>query len=70
MVAAKQSGRALWDRAFGVSKEEGFAKPSSQAGLPRSLADENSVKRLLGALRSRAPGGWTDDRLRFPRRGG
>ena len=68
MVAAKQTGRALWDRAFGSNKEEGSASPRQAQYSARSLAEENAVKRLLGALRSKAPGGWTDDRWEQSRR--
>ena len=58
-------GRELWDRVFGSSKEEGFAQPVSRRDAnahDRLSTDEPSVRRLLQALRSRAPGSWTDDR--------
>jgi phage portal protein BeeE len=57
-------GRATWDRVFGVEKERPHPKViqpmqgsnSTAAGTPAAQV------RLLQAMRSKAPGGWSDDR--------
>jgi len=62
-----------WNRAFGVSKEDGASTrhttPSSGgggtsgSGWTRSLTGETpATARLIQSLRSRSPGGWSDDR--------
>jgi hypothetical protein len=65
--------RQRWDRALGRDKEEGLlSKPPDlrrpgELPLPggswgRSAAQEAATRRLIDALRSMAPGGWSDDR--------
>lgn len=54
-------GDALWRQVFGEDKE----KPNRQQLKPtysRNLAGDAAFMRLLQALRSKSPGGWTDDR--------
>lgn len=62
---AGRGGRGLWDRAFGAAKEDGRQAVESQAhnSYTRSASADNALKRLLSSLRSKAPGGWTDDRF-------
>lgn len=63
-------GREIWnavfgDRKLGQSKEDGFhQKPIPSGSYGRSAASGGgpSYKRLLQAMRSMAPGGWSDDR--------
>lgn len=61
------AGQAKWEEVFGTTKER------DKVALPRavnpaggsyalSAVSDNAFKSLLRALRSRAPGGWTDDR--------
>lgn len=63
-----RSGERLWQRVFDVtSKEERMQEPTkpaqaSEGGWARSASSDNAIKRLLTALRSNAPGGWTDNR--------
>lgn len=60
------TGRELWDRVFGATtKEDGHKQPATRDhnSHTRSATGEASLKRLLTALRSKAPGGWTDDRF-------
>lgn len=53
--------RALWDRTFGVTKED--PRPQQRTPTQKILAgSDTSYKRLLQAMRSNAPGGWSDDR--------
>lgn len=61
-------GRDLWDQTFGgVSKEEpgnpvrsrNYADPNAYRTINGTAAGQ---KRLLQAMRSMAPGGWSDDR--------
>lgn len=65
--AVPQTGN-LWNRVFGTAKETGGmgGRPASDpngGGLTRSLsATQQGFKHFLTALRSMAPGGWTDDR--------
>ena len=56
------TARQLWDRTFGaISKERPTERPSGLS--PRkSVIDEPATRRLLQALRSQAPGSWTDNR--------
>src|SRR3990167_2331481 len=53
-------GDSLWRQVFGEDKE----KPNRQLKptYSRNLAGDMAFMRLLQALRSKAPGGWTDDR--------
>lgn len=64
-------GSALWAETFGTDKErarEQQARQNVQRVTPggswgaSNTASANAFKRLLEAHRSRAPGGWTDDR--------
>ena len=65
-------GRALWRQVFaGLSKEDLSKFPTVRGAQPTvpggswgrsSLTTDESTKRLLQALRSMAPGGWTDNR--------
>jgi phage portal protein BeeE len=73
---AVERGRDLWRQAFslGTDKESGGRErftqrePISRPVIPGGskvrglLSEPQSVKRLLEALRSMAPGGWSDDR--------
>jgi len=61
--------RVVWQTVFGTSKEDGGTyslKPTPVAN-PRSYQSltgtDASIKRLVEAMRSRAPGNWSDDRL-------
>ncbi len=58
-------GRALWRTTFGdqARNKEDPHKPRSRGNQGRSVAGANAaVSRLVQALRSMAPGGWSDDR--------
>src|SRR5436309_577258 len=66
-------GRRLWQQFFSVTnKEEGLgeSQPSSTISKPvsggswtrTSIAAPEATKRLIQALRSSAPGGWSDNR--------
>ena len=55
--------RVTWRESAAVSKEEPRARPDPAAGQGRSLSSTGlGIQRLLQAMRSNAPGGWTDDR--------
>lgn len=65
--SGQSQGRESWDRIFATDKET--TKPHSRympepgGSYGRSVTSTDaSVKRLLQALRSMAPGGWSDDR--------
>lgn len=56
-------GSNLWRETFGATnKEEQHKQPTKPQAWTRSFASDASVKRLVEAMRSQAPGGWTDDR--------
>ena len=60
--------RNLWREVFGsTNKEEPNKKPVVPGGsYTRSIVNAHPATiRLLQALRSKAPGGWSDDRLAF-----
>lgn len=64
-VPGTERGTALWREVFGiVSKEDVNKFPRVRPdGYGRSIfSSDASVKRLVQALRSMAPGGWSDDR--------
>jgi len=66
-------GQRLWQRVFGgVSKEDRHeTKPpesNSANSYIRSASSAAAFKRLLEAMRSDAPGGWSDDRFEQTRR--
>ncbi len=53
--------RAIWREIFGAtSKEENHASPTTQN--TSATTEGAAFKRLLTAMRSRSPGGWSDDR--------
>lgn len=60
-----EDGRRLWREVFGTDKEEGLrprVRPPA-SGPGRSLVSSDvATQRLVQALRSMAPGGWSDDR--------
>src|SRR5690349_12596664 len=64
--ADRGPGRRLWEEVFGsTSKEEAFHKPDVTPGGSYGTSinsNEAALIRFLQALRSRAPGSWTDDR--------
>lgn len=65
LSSPSREGAATWRQIFGnTSKEdtEGFPRVRPEARSDSVLSTNNATKRLLQALRSRAPGGWTDDR--------
>lgn len=60
-------GSRLWQQVFGTDKETSTAPPPPVEGGSwgrgiLSTSQDNAIKRLLVALRSQAPGGWSDDR--------
>lgn len=63
---AVERGRALWRQSFGVVKEDALSKfprvRDRQSWTRSALAEPAAYKRLLQAMRSMAPGGWSDDR--------
>ena len=65
---AVQSGRRLWRQAFnfGTDKESAlrnFPRVRDRQSWTRGvIAEPAAFKRLLQAMRSMAPGGWSDDR--------
>jgi phage portal protein BeeE len=69
-------GRITWDQVF-TRKEDGNKQPAVSRPNPipggsygRSLtSSESAFKRLLQAMRSMAPGGWSDDRYSETRLG-
>lgn len=66
----QRGGQALWRQIFGTTKEEVSKNhpnptpyPGSGGGYGTTAAGTDvSVRRLLEALRSKAPGGWSDNR--------
>lgn len=55
--------QSTWREVFGDTDKERRPPPVSQATTGRSLTStEHATKRLLQALRSMAPGGWSDNR--------
>lgn len=64
--ARYQPDRVRWREAFGVTKEDpdpGRRRLAKEAGsFGASGPSAMQISRLLQAMRSRAPGGWTDDR--------
>lgn len=64
---AVERGRSLWRQAFeGTSKEEAFSRfprvRDRNSWTRGVVAEPAAYKRLLQAMRSMAPGGWSDDR--------
>ena len=60
--------RVLWDRAFGTTKETQAPSPRREVNdRGRSASNDAATRRLLQALRSDAPGVWTDDRYEASR---
>ena len=62
-----RDGTRLWREVFGVTdKETGSPQPAPVPGGSygrSSISSDNAVKRLIQAMRSMAPGGWSDDRF-------
>lgn len=59
------TGRRLWNEVFGNStaEERGKQRASGKGGWGRSIVGSDAATiRLVEAMRSRAPGGWSDDR--------
>ena len=57
------SGRRRWREIFGATDKETPASRTPQQSWTRStISSDAAVTRLISALRSRAPGGWSDDR--------
>ena len=64
-VLGQEQGVESWRRVFGGVDKERPVKPDVTphgGSFTRSVTTEAGLKRLLEALRSRAPGGWTDNR--------
>lgn len=63
---AVERGRSLWRQSFGQNKEEAltrFPRVRDRQSWTRGVISEPAAyKRLLQAMRSMAPGGWSDDR--------
>lgn len=63
---AVERGRSLWRQNFGQIKEEAltqFPRVRDRQSWTRGVISEPAAyKRLLQAMRSMAPGGWSDDR--------
>lgn len=59
-----QDGSRLWREVFGVDKETPSKPPPVPGGSygRSSISSDNAIKRLVQAMRSMAPGGWSDDR--------
>lgn len=63
---ARDMGRRLWRQVFGVPKEnpEHLANfPAVRPKYKTNVSGAASFKRLIEAMRSFAPGGWSDDRI-------
>lgn len=64
---AVERGRSLWRNSFGQAKEESLSKfprvRDRQSWTRGVIAEPAAYKRLLQAMRSMAPGGWSDDRF-------
>src|SRR4051812_30252657 len=62
------SGEAAWQRTFSnvsTDKERAYRQPNviTASTSGRSMVGSDvATKRLVAALRSKAPGGWSDDR--------
>lgn len=62
----RDMSRFLWRQVFGGTHKEENLKPQVTPGGTYSrsvLANPEAYKRLLQAMRSMAPGGWTDNRV-------
>lgn len=56
-------GRETWRQIFGTDKETSRDRPKpTPESYDSNISSANSIKRLLVAMRSNAPGGWSDDR--------
>ncbi len=75
IAEARQESQVIWNNIFGATDKETatrkpVSRPASDGGYysrsvltgPGSPSANASTKRLLQALRSMAPGGWTDNR--------
>lgn len=63
-IINRSEGRRVWDSIFGATdKEKPHKSPVKEDGWGRSaVTGKVSYMRLLQAMRSMAPGGWSDDR--------
>lgn len=65
---ARQEGANLWQRVFGTDKESGGTNrkvqplPNPAPGWVASAGNTLAQQRLLMALRTKSPGGWSDNR--------
>lgn len=63
---AVERGRDLWRNSFGQAKEDALQKfprvRDRQSWTRGMISEPAAYKRLLQAMRSMAPGGWSDDR--------
>jgi len=62
-----ERGTDLWNRVFGnvsTNRQEAYKQPPVRGGSygRSTVAEPAAYKRLLQAMRSMAPGGWSDDR--------
>ncbi len=63
-----EDSRKKWDQVFARSDKEttsravSISKPTPGGDWARSATEGASIVRLIQALRSKAPGGWSDDR--------
>lgn len=65
---ARQQGRAIWQEVFGTNKEDQHKpgqKPVPGGSWNRSAetSQQNATARFIQQMRSRAPGGWRDNRF-------
>lgn len=60
-----EDSRARWRRVFGVSKEDPRpGKPeATPSGYRSSVGSQPNIAQLLRAMRSLAPGGWSDNKF-------
>ena len=57
------AGAARWREIFGSTNKEESKKPATSNSFGNSIVGSSAAtKRLLQAMRSMAPGGWSDDR--------
>lgn len=68
-IRERLRSRAAWREVFGsTTKETGNAQPKPKESVAggawgrSALSGDYAIKRLVQAMRSMAPGGWTDDR--------
>lgn len=65
---ARERGRAIWQQIFGATDKEAAFRSTRPRPNPDSVwasattSGQNATRRFLEAMRSRAPGGWSDNR--------